>query len=115
MAIVSPGRVINNYTRSNAGASPPGHAPRLVVSQFRRTPDFNFGGTDYVAGVVEINGVPSFAKLRLHDTASGLPVDGGWTDKSGAFRFERLSPTLKFYVVAFDPVTGEQAVVFDRI
>lgn len=105
------GGVFRNAVAANSGP-PVGFYKGVPLI---RSADIYFGGGDYVAGVVEINGVPRLAKVALHAQESGLMVKGGWTDAAGAFRFEGLSPTLKFYIVAFDPLTGEQAVVFDRI
>ncbi len=86
---------------------------RLTKRVLRR--DVAFGGNDHVAGVVEINSVAKLAKVRLHDQVTGLVVAGKSTDAMGVFRFDNLSPTLKYYITAFDPITGEQAVIFDRI
>lgn len=99
--------------RNNAGAVSGRGPSRFTELPARR--DTLFGGGDHIAGVVEINGVPSRGKVFVHDQASKLVVAGGWTDAFGAFRFNNLSPTLNFYIVAFDPVTGEQAAVYDRI
>lgn len=77
--------------------------------------DAYFGGNDYVAGVLTINEAPRRGFVRLHEQKTGLQVAAKWTDEVGNFRFDRVAQGLAYYVVGFDPVSGEQAVVFDRI
>ena len=93
-------------------------APRARLSQevgLRLYRDELFGGADYIAGTVTINDTPRLAYVRVHDHASTLTVCGGWTLADGTFRFDGISLSHRFYIIAFDPVTGEQAVIFDRI
>ena len=72
-------------------------------------------GNDYVAGVVEINNLPGLAFVALYDQETKLLLAQMWTAADGSFRFERVALDRKCFCVAFDPITGDQAVIYDRI
>lgn len=74
-----------------------------------------WGGADYIAGTVTINDTPRQALVRVHEQASGSLVFGAWTQPDGSFRIEGASYDHRYSVTAFDPVTGEQAVIYDRV
>lgn len=74
-----------------------------------------YGGTDYAAGVVKINGVAKLAFVRLYDQTTGILVAQKWTDRIGVFRFDNIAVDRKYFAVAFDPVTGEKAEIFDQL
>ncbi|WP_162932143.1 hypothetical protein [Solimonas sp. K1W22B-7] len=72
-------------------------------------------GNDHAAGLVRINGVPAVAQVFLHDQETGRLLARTWSNPAGEFRFDYADPSRKYYALAFDPVTGEKAEVFDRI
>lgn len=104
---------IRNTTGAVAGPSRVRTDSGLPGTGLRK--DLYFGGADYIAGVVTINDVPRLAYVRIHDQKTGLLIAGGLTDNSGNFRFNNLRSDLTYYAVAIDAITGEQAVIFDRI
>lgn len=119
MTTVSNGVLTNAQPlyRYNAAAvsGPPVYNVVRLTKDKNYKKDVYFGGADYVAGVVTINDVPRLAYVRVHDQKTGLLIAGGWTDNVGAFRINNLRSDLTYYAVAIDAITGEQAVIVDRI
>lgn len=119
MAVVSGGNVdFNPWEIRYAAAAisgPTTVSPNLDLISLEAKKDVYFGGTDYVAGQVVINGTGKLAYVRVYEQKSGLFVAGGWTDASGNFSFPNLRSDLSYNVIAFDFVGGEQAYVYDRV
>lgn len=115
MADYSGGHFANVLARNNVAANSGPPVGKVTRAPFIQGPDTVYGGGDYLAGTTTLNNTPQRAFLRVYEQASGVQAFGGWSDAQGAFRFNRVSLNLKFFIVAFDPVTGEQAVIFDRI
>ena len=110
------GRLVAGTTHRNRDAANAGaHGTRAVAVVSHRGPDLLFGGPDHIAGTTAISNSAQRTLLRVYEQSSGVQAFGGWSDAQGAFRIERVSLNLKFFIVAFDPLTGEQAVIFDRI
>lgn len=119
MATLSPGRLVGpfddqiRYAAAAVAGPPVARREAGMLEPIRR--DMQFGGGDYVAGTVRIEGVPARAYVSVYETRTKLLVAGGWTEVDGTFRFDGLSSTMTFFAIAFDPVSGERAVIYDRI
>lgn len=77
------------------------------------------GGPGSIAGEVDIAGTPNTPvrrEVRLHNRTTGALTKTAWSDAAtGAYRFDGLSLTQTFYVVAFDYQLNYNAVVKDNV
>lgn len=81
--------------------------------------DLLHGGSGRITGTVKEVGTPDHAvrrRVRLHRMIDGLLIREVWSDAvTGAYAFNNIDPTYKFYVVSHDHILNYNAIIKDNI
>ncbi|MBL0143862.1 MAG: hypothetical protein IPP91_17600 [Betaproteobacteria bacterium] len=90
----------------------------LKAASALRSRDVYFGGAGRITGTVKEKGTPDLPVVRrvwLHVLASGIPICETWSAPDGAYAFDRLDVTQRYFVVAFDHNGNYRAVIADNL
>lgn len=69
----------------------------------------------YIAGTVQIEGVPARRRVLCLDRTSGLIAGTTWSDFDGSYRFDGLTPEHNYTILALDYELEYNAVVADNV